>query len=221
MTGCEFGDANGDYSRVFATPTGVFVYQLGNGWELVFRNIDGYWALEYFGFLVFINLTVEQYSWLVPHSGWVFVDSFDLSEIFVSYGPCASNTPTPTVTSSETPTVTPTPTLTQSQFPTATPTPSETPTITPSISNTATPSLTPSQTNFVIFNYDEVENYVTRTPTPSITPTNTPTPSITPSFTVTASITPTLTPSGTPTPTITSSPNVIAPGQGVLFVTYE
>jgi len=203
MSGCEFLDGNGNYSRVLSTPTGTFVYELGNGWELVFRTIDGFWSLEFLGFLTFINLTVEQYPWLVPHSGWVFADSFDLSDIFVEYGPCPSNTPTRTQTPTPTPTNSATPTLTQSQFPTATPTASETPTTTPTQSSTVTPTTTPSNTQFVLFNYDEVQNYTTRTPTPSITPTNTNTPTPTPTPTITPTVTETPTP--TVTPTVTSN----------------
>lgn len=102
-------------------------------------------------------------------------------------------TPTPTVTSTQTPTRTP------SQTPTTTETPTRTPSQTPT--NTVTSSQTPTQT---------------RTPsqTPSITPSQTPTGSQTPTPTQTSSSTPTETPTQTPTntetptqtPTITQTP---------------
>ena len=96
-----------------------------------------------------------------------------------------TETPTPTVTPSQT--VTPTPTLTPGLPPSPTPTTSITPT--PSV----TPSITPTQTT---------------TPTPSVTQTQTPTltPTITPTSTQQATPTPTSTSTETPTPTPTLTP---------------
>lgn len=94
--------------------------------------------------------------------------------------------------------LTPTPTPTITPTPTVTPTPTltPTPTITPTPTSTPTPTPTPT---------------VTATPTPTPTATTPPTP---PTSTPTPTPTITLTPTPTPTPTI-------APGQGVVFVTYE
>jgi hypothetical protein len=100
-----------------------------------------------------------------------------------------TNTPTPTVTETITPTVTSTPVITPTH--TITPTVTGTITITPTI--TSTPSLTPTYT---------------------ITPTVTGTITITPTHTITPTITGTITVTATLTPTITMTPP--APGFDIL-----
>jgi hypothetical protein len=107
-----------------------------------------------------------------------------------------TQTPTPSITASQTQTPTPSITASQTQTQTQTPTPS----ITASQTQTPTPSITASQTQTQ-----------TQTPTPSITAsqTQTPTPSITASQTQTQTQTPTpsitASQTQTPTPSITAS----------------
>jgi hypothetical protein len=91
-------------------------------------------------------------------------------------------TPTPTITPTETPTQPPTITPTE--------TPTETPTITPTETATETPTLPPTETPT-----EGPTSTLTETPTGTL---ETPTP--TPTGTETATITPTI-PTGTPTPT--------------------
>lgn len=75
----------------------------------------------------------------------------------ITLTPTASNTPTPSVTASQTPSYTPTGTVCPGATPTATPTISLTP------SQTSTPAVTPSQTA-------TIGATPTMTPTPSVTP---------------------------------------------------
>lgn len=86
------------------------------------------------------------------------------------------------------------------------PAPTPTPTLTPTSTPTPSPTITP-----------------TSTPTPTQSPTATPTfTSVTPTPTSTNTPTPTPTPTSTPTNTPTTTPTTtIAPGSGVVFVTYE
>jgi hypothetical protein len=136
----------------------------------------------------FINSSLTVYPTIGYYSNSNIVyywDGFDL----ISQGVCPTQTPTPSITSTETSTPTVTPTNTQTLTPTTTET--STPTVTPT--NTETPTQTPTETP---------------TPTVTETPTETPTPTVTetPTITNTQTPTPTVSPNPTTTPTITLTP---------------
>ena len=103
-----------------------------------------------------------------------------------------SQTPTPSVTATITPSITFTNEPTQTPTPSITASQTQSPTTTPTITNTATPTLTPTNTNTPTNTETQ-----TQTPTPSITASQTPTQGSTP--------TPTITQTQTPTPSITAS----------------
>lgn len=111
------------------------------------------------------SISVRQY----PPGGTVPPSIFNQQVIPPDNTICASatNTPTPTPTTSDTPTHTPTPSLTY----TPTPSPTASPTMLPTVTNTPTP-----------------------TPTSTLTPTETPTGTLSPSPTPTVTYTPTPTP---------------------------
>lgn len=143
-------------------------------------------------------------------------------------------TPTPTITTSQTPSNTPTKTPTQTQTPTNTKTPTQTPTQTNTPTITKTPTQTPSATPLVCGSgitedvgyvyYDCCGNFVEGTESkkivsldytqpyfgvvllnvPASETCGTPTPTPTPTTTPTNTSTPTTTP--TPTPTLTQTP---------------
>jgi formylglycine-generating enzyme required for sulfatase activity len=139
--------------------------------------------------------------------------------------PNASQTPTPTLTptNTSTPTITPTNTSTTTSTPTVsptqtntasvTPTNSITPTVTITSTATPTPSITASQTPTpsitpTLTPTTTVTNTVTSTATPTVTSSNTTTPTNTPTNTATPTNTPTFTPSSTTTPTVTPTVTV-------------
>ena len=151
----------------------------------------------------FINSSLTAYPTIGYYSNSNIVyywDGFDL----IDQGVCPTQTPTPSVTSSETPTPTVTPTYTE----TPTPTPTETPTPTVTETPTETPTPTVTETPTVTPTYSETP---TPTPTETLTPTVTETPTETPTPTV--SLTPTIT--NTPTPT--STPAVPVTSNLVLY----
>lgn len=153
----------------------------------------------------YINSSLTAYPTIGYYSNSNVVyywDGFDL----VSQGVCPTQTPTPSVTSTETPTPTVTPTVTET--PTQTPTETLTPTVTETLTNTPTPTVTETPTETPTPTVTNTPNEtptstVTETPTNTVTPTNTITPTVTPSNTGTLTPTPTLT--RTPTPTTPST----------------
>jgi hypothetical protein len=133
------------------------------------------------------------------------VNSVDQSSFTPFTGGIApTQTPTPSITASRTPTQTQTPTTTPTQTGTAsvTPTPTTTPTQTQTgtvaVTPTTTPTTTPTQT-------ETPTNTPTNTQTQ--TPTQTGTAAVTPTPSITASRTPTQTPTTTQTPTPTKTPS--------------
>ena len=138
-------------------------------------------------------------------------------------GITATNTQTPTATSTPSATATKTRTVTasptRSSTPTGTFTPSATPSSTRTASPSATPSLTPSSSSTVTPNgsftssvtpssTSTVTPTLSSTATRSASPTPSSTPSITPSGTATASVTPSVTPSVSPSATRTVTASV-------------
>jgi len=190
----------------YVSPTGLRIYRIG----------ASQWVIQQAAPNTQFYYTNSNTSNYVPSTGWTPSTLGTSPSPTISSSACATPTPTetptatptpsqsPTVTPSQSPTVTPSQTVTSSQTPTQTVTPSATPTITPTV--------------FALQALDDVDNYITKTPTPSITPTATPTPSVTstitpsptntPSQTRTPSQTPTQTPSQTPTISRTPSPTV-------------
>jgi len=142
--------------------------------------------------LIFSCVPIEDVS-LTPTPGISPTPSVSLSGVTQTPSPTVSlsntQTPTPTQTPTTTPSNTPSVTPTLSESAIVTPTPSVTPTGTPEETPTPTPSNTPSST-------------------PGETPTPTPTPSVTASVSSTPEITPTNSSTPTPTPTSTLTPTI-------------
>jgi hypothetical protein len=127
------------------------------------RCDDSLWEYQ-----VELNPNQTKNIWLINNT-YSIASSFSNTVVLINEGVfpsiSASQTPTPTQTSTPTQTPTPSVTATNTSTPTQTPTNTETPTNTPTPTNTETPTNTPTPTN-------------TETPTP--TPTNTETPTPTP-----------------------------------------
>jgi hypothetical protein len=117
-------------------------------------------------------------------------------------------TPTPSVTSTNTPTQTPTPT--SSVTSTNTPTQTPTQTVTPTSSNTPTQTVTPTSSNTP-----------TQTPTQTQTPSQTPAVTNTPTSTPTTTVTPTISETPTNTPTPSSTPSLVTSGLIIQLDAYE
>jgi len=143
---------------------GIYTYSSGgNYWtktlggvvtvRVVYNSSAALWLMAQFingnqATVYYVN-TTSPGSVNPPQTGWQQSAGGPPFPI-ISYGVCATPTPTPT------PTVTPTPTITPTGAPTFTPTPtiSPTPTVTPTPTPTATPTPTPTPTPLVgsIFN---------------------------------------------------------------------
>ena len=155
---------------------------------------------------------------LNPSSGWLWTADFGSTlDVEITQTPTPSITESPTPTETITPTVATSPTITSTitptvvTLPTNTPTPTNVPTPTPTRTPTPTPTNTPTPSPTPTTPITPTPTVIVITQQPSPTPTNTPSPSPTPTVVIaTATNTPTATPPAGGSPTAT--PTIAKPG---------